>query len=186
MRYYYFLKESGYHINEKPILPAGYTVRIWKPKGLKYFPDGMEFLKRLFATWFLMSKFRLFKNNDLSVCLIYYGDTVAHFSVTLPPFFKVPFLDKQDLQIGPVWTHDEHRKKGFAFYAINKILEEYGDESRKFWYITRSDNIPSIKTCEKAGFIKYAEGEPKSKLPLGLLQKFSIDKIFNHKNQVIK
>lgn len=78
-------------------------------------------------------------------------------------------MKKNDLQIGPIGTKKEHRKKGLAAYAIKKILELY--ENQRFWYLTREENMISGKVIKKFGFKKQGKGIKKGKLGIFSIQK---------------
>jgi len=175
MKYFLYTKKASDHTKLNLHLPRGYTARIWKPEKLEMVPYGMQNMMTLFVTWWLMGKFGLFSCDDFCVCIIYYDKLAVHYSVVLPRFFRVPFIAKNDLQIGPVSTNIDHRKKGLASFAINEIMNTFCSDSRTFWYITRTNNIASIKTCEKADFVKYAECTRKPILGVDLLATFVIE-----------
>lgn len=101
---------------------------------------------------------------------------MIQYSVVLPKYFRYPFMAKNDLQIGPCWTHNEHRRKGIASYAIQEILESYKERDRKFWYIVREKNIASVQFAEKAGFTLYGKGVRKKRFCIRAIGAFAIEK----------
>jgi len=177
-RYYFYKKESGVNTEKIKISNKGFSVSFWECNVFTPYPQGLEDYKKYFLFWWLLKQFHLFKNDDYFVCLLRKNNRVAHYSVVLPPHFRMPFLNNNDLQIGPVQTFPEFRRNGLAGIALNSIINEYGKVDREFWYITRKNNIPSIKSCEKAGFFRYAEGHKRKILKSNVLAIYKIDKIF--------
>jgi RimJ/RimL family protein N-acetyltransferase len=59
--------------------------------------------------------------------------------------------------IGGVYTHPEHRNKGYATLATSAITEEALDNSQTAVLFVRSDNYPAIKVYEKIGYKKIGE-----------------------------
>jgi len=154
-------------VNEE--LDKNYSLKIWKPKIYKIAPKGL-FSVPFFAYW-ICHYLKLFSNSFYSIYLIYYKNEIAHYSVILPKFFKTPFMESNDLQIGPIGTKKEHRRKGLANYAIQEIIESYKDQNQKFWYLTRKENVISGKVIEKFGFRAYGEGNRKGKLGIFNIEK---------------
>jgi len=68
-------------------------------------------------------------------------------------------MGENDLQITNVHVDPQYRGQGIAYKMINIALEKFSKQGRSFWYITKSDNVPSIKLCEKAGFKLAGKGE---------------------------
>lgn len=154
----------------KPDLPAGYYLKIWKPSVSELNPRGLP--KFPFILWSMMYYLRLFKNTNYRIFLVYYDKKIAHYSVVLPKHFKYPFMDNNDLQIGPVGTDINHRRKGLASYTVGKIIETCENPECKFWYLTRDDNIPSKAFIESLGFSRYGEGFRGSGPGIGILGRF--------------
>ena len=152
-------------INKK--LKNGYLLKVWKPKIYEIAPK--ELLSFPFFVYWICHYLKLFGSSSYSIFLIYYKNKIAHYSVVLPRFFKTPFMKKDDLQIGPIGTKKEHRRKGLATYAIQKIIETY--KNKKFWYLIRKENIISGKVIEKIGFKAYGEGFKKEKFGIFNIEK---------------
>jgi len=176
-KYIYYRGESKNIILINKNLDKDYTFGIWKPKIYEMWPRGL-FFTALVAWWFFYF-FRIFNNSEYRIFLIYYRDKkVAHYSVVLPKHFRTPFMENDDLQVGPVGTDKNHQRRGLAFFTIQKIIEFYKDKNIKFWYVTREGNEPSIRLIEKAGFVKYGEGIKKKRFIGGLFNNFIIEKKF--------
>jgi len=168
-KYIFYAGESN---NTKSIdrsLGNNYSFKIWRPKLYKIAPKGL--LKFSFFVYWLFHCFRIFNTNFYSIFLIYHKNEIAHYSVVLPKFFKTPFMETNDLQIGPIGTKKDHRKKGLASYSIQKIIKLYENKNKKFWYITRKENIISGKVIKKFGFSAYGEGIKKGKFGIFNIEK---------------
>lgn len=144
---------------------------IWKPRIYRISPKGLFFPALL--VWWVFHYCRIFRTLDYRIFLIYFKNKkVAHYSVVLPKHFRTPFMDKNDLQIGPVGTDKNHRRRGLASYAIQRILNFYKTKNSKFWYVVREENEGSRKLIEKIGFIKCGEGIKKKRFGFGLFDVF--------------
>ena len=73
---------------------------------------------------------------------------------------KVPiyeFMPEDGIHICFFRTNPEDRGHGYYPQLLRYILSKYPDKD--FYMIVDEVNIPSIKGIEKAGFVKYAEGD---------------------------
>ena len=143
-------------------LDKDYTLKIWKPKIYSLAPKGItniSFFLECFS-WWLFHYFSIFTNSHYSIFVIYHNESgeLAHYSVVAPKYFKTPFIEKNDLQIGPVGTFENHRRKGLASFVIQEIFKFYKKENPNFWYIVRAENEESSRLIEKMGFKAYGEG----------------------------
>lgn len=106
----------------------------------------------LYIFWFVVTfgKYRIIylKKND----------NIIHYTHLLPKFFKLPFLDSNDLEIGPSWTKDSHRGRGIFPAVICYLMQVWGCKDRTFHIFMHIDNISSRKAVEKAEFCLWAEG----------------------------
>jgi len=156
------------------LLPEDYRCEIWKPSFGKIVPAGMSLYP--FGAWWLLHQGRIFYNREYALFLIRHAGAVVHRSVITPGYFRFPFMGKEDLQIGDVWTSPDHRGKGLAVFAIRKILSEYARPGRRIWYLVENDNLPSIKAAEKAGLMKHGEGIRTKRFGVKLLGRYEIVK----------
>ncbi len=102
-------------------------------------------------------------NSNFDFALIYDGKQVVHYTgIYLTRSFQYPFMEKEDLQLGPAWTHEQHRRKGLASYALHEILKTYESRNRTFWATIKENNTASIRYIERGGFLKYATGIKKT------------------------
>jgi RimJ/RimL family protein N-acetyltransferase len=133
-----------------------YSWKFWRPYGLSVVPRGLPAYP--FLVWSLFHHLRFFSNTDYCLFLAFSGKEVVHRAVVTPGYFRFPFMSKNDLQIGDVWTHPDHRGKGLATYSLREIGGRQWAEGRRFWYIVDVGNSASIRVAEKAGFVKCGEG----------------------------
>lgn len=138
-----------------------YSSELWEARMHKLLPKSL--FKSPFLVWLILHYLGFFKSSDYSIFTIHQRREMIHYSVVLPKYFRTPFMAEGDLQIGPCWTHEEHRRKGIASYAIQEILELYRGRNRKFWYIVRKENFGSRMLAEKAGFELYGKAAKKRK-----------------------
>lgn len=175
-KYIFYLGTSENIILNKKDLDKDYRLLIWRPGLFKISPRGSNRRFRLIClVWWLFHYFRIFSSSNYGIFVIYHNKTqeMAHYSVVSPKYFRNPFMDKNDIQIGPIGTGENHRRKGLANFAIEKIIEFYKNENIRFWYLVREENEPSIKCIENFGFTKYGEGRK-----MGRLKKYIIEKAY--------
>ena len=154
-------------------LEEGYASFLWEPSLGEIVPRGMPYFP--FGVWWVMHFTRIFSNTNYSILLIRYHDSLVHRSIVTPGYFRFPFMQKEDLQIGDTWTSPEHRGKGLAVFAIRKIIAGVANKKRRIWYIVEKNNIPSIKAAEKAGFVRYGEGVRRNRFGVGVLGYYAIE-----------
>jgi len=68
-------------------------------------------------------------------------------------FIQLP----QVWMIGGVYTHPNHRNKGYATLAISAVTEEALAKAETAALFVRSDNYPAIRVYEKIGYRKIGE-----------------------------
>jgi len=171
-KYIFYLHSPGGIVSESD-LPNGYYFKIWRPSIFGFSPKGLS--KFPFSIWSIMHYLKLFSNDNYRIFLVYHDKKIIHYSVVLPKHFKYPFMTNSDIQIGPIWTDTEHRRKGIATFTVRKILETYKTKKGRFWYITREENIPSKEFIESLGFSKHGIGYKKSRLGIRSLSYFYIE-----------
>ena len=87
-------------------------------------------------------------------CYVYIvrnGNKVIHTSYVIHRCFKFPFLDKQDIEIGPCYTLAEERGKGIYPYVLSVILESHLEHGVAYM-IVDEDNMSSLNGITKLGF----------------------------------
>jgi len=100
----------------------------------------------LYLFWYIFSfgRYRIFYIIDKK------SDTIAHYSHILPKIFKYSFMKKQEFQIANCYTYPEFRGNRLFSFALSFI----GESEDVFWVGTRDDNNASIKSIERAGYLR--------------------------------
>ncbi len=173
MKVLFYAKESQDVLAESDSLNKDYTYTLWKPMIISVVPLGVP--KIPFIIWWAMHYLRLLGNRDYCLFIVYSGDTIVHRSCVFPRYFRFPFMDKDDLQIGDTWTAKEHRGKGLATFAIRKIFELNKKSGRRFWYVTEEANIASIRAVENAGFAQIGKGERLDRFGIKLIGSYLLE-----------
>lgn len=113
----------------------------------------------------------LFQVMTFGKAQIYYvqsGNDIIHTSYVIPACAKFPFMDRDDLEIGPCYTYPAFRGKGIYPKVLSEICRRRGNDTSSFYMIVDETNLPSIKGIEKAGFVRC-----------GSVQKSKISKSYN-------
>lgn len=186
MKYLFYRLDSiiNSKIQEKKPLPdKRFNAMLWKPTSLEIIPKGIPWLP--FGVWWIMHHLHIFTNRDYSLYLIYIGYNLIHRSVITPRYFRFPFMDKDDLQIGDTWTATTYSGKGLATFAIQMVCQLHMKPSRRFWYLVEETNLPSIRAVEKVGFTKVGEGNRIKRFGLSILGAYNIQKYYVDESQTI-
>jgi RimJ/RimL family protein N-acetyltransferase len=147
--------------------------RLWTPMQGGIVPIGLPLWP--FVLWTGMHHLRLFANREYGVFLIYRGERLLHRSGVFPRYRRFPFMAKDDLQIGDVWTDPASRHRGLASFAIRQILCAKAKPGRSIWYVVESSNLPSVRMVEKLGFLRVGMGTRCRRPGLSFLDRFVMD-----------
>jgi RimJ/RimL family protein N-acetyltransferase len=122
---------------------------------------------------------RCFANRDYAIQLITYRGELVHRSCVFPPYFRFPFMARNDLQIGDTWTSSAHRGKGLAAFAMTAVVRTLRQPARNFWYLCDEENTPSARVAIKAGFSLVGKGIRGKRLGLRLFGTFQLTQPLN-------
>ena len=50
---------------------------------------------------------------EYCVYLVFHGKALVHYSVVRSRDYRFPFMDAGDIQVGPAWTHPDHRRRAW-------------------------------------------------------------------------
>jgi RimJ/RimL family protein N-acetyltransferase len=139
-----------------PLLPVGYEKLFWRPSLTRVYPPGQGLYP--FVIWWLLHVLRVFQNREYGVFLIRHASEWVHRSVVTPRFFRFPFMNVGDLQVGDVWTAESERGRGLASFALLSILSADRGRQRPYWYLVDEGNLASIRVAERANFSRTALG----------------------------
>jgi RimJ/RimL family protein N-acetyltransferase len=119
-----------------------------------------------------MHHLRLFANGDYGVLVVYHAGRLVHRSGLFPRYARFPFMAREDLQVGDVWTDPEHRNRGLASFALQELVGAKARRGPRVWYVVDAGNAPSIRSVEKSGFVLIGTGQRTKRLGLALLGQF--------------
>jgi GNAT superfamily N-acetyltransferase len=149
MKYFlYKLKKNNPTANV--VLPNGYQLHVWRPSLSITPPKGLRKISTFI--WIFFHYLHIFKNNKFSIIYISYkGNIVSRLLVT-PGYFRFPFMDSNDLQIGDVFTCDSHRGIGLASHILSYALGLFEKDAQSIFYVVEGTNRISIKLALSLGF----------------------------------
>lgn len=154
----YSLSPSNNEIkSEWPNNVLGYESFVFKPSLFKLSLEQGSFLKDI--AWFLLT---------LGKCKIVYlrdGKTIVHSSYLIPKNIRFPFMEQNDLQIGPCYTNENYRGKGIYTTVLKMIPTVFNESKRTFWIFTTEQNLISQRAIERSGYKRIG-----SVLPEGFLR----------------
>jgi RimJ/RimL family protein N-acetyltransferase len=149
-------------------LPAPYSYSVWRPLPWRPWLPGKSKLKIKLRFLFrsALHHLRLFRGRECGALCVFYGGSLVHYSGYTPRYWRFPFLQDSDLQIGDTWTEPSHRGKGLALFALLEIIRIKRKPERRFWYVVGALNAPSIRVVEKSAFSLVGKGT--FVVPLGI------------------
>ena len=129
--------------------------RVCKAKKTKEYNDFYTEIR-----WMLISKLKL---------RIYYIETdgvLVHSSFCTPKTFKFPFMNKNDIHIGPCFTDPMYRGRSIYPAVLRHIarLQKQLPECGNLYMIIEENNRASREGVKKAGFTEVAELYRKGRL----------------------
>jgi RimJ/RimL family protein N-acetyltransferase len=152
--------------------PEGYELEVWEPSLMRLVPPGVP--RRIYAVWWAFDRARVFRNGDYAVVLARKGRELVHRLGIFPGYFRFPFMGRDDLQIGHVWTSPAHRGRGLAAWAVRFAMEQRATDRRTFWYLTHDSNLASLRIAERVGFVRFGTAARTRRLGLRILGRFEV------------
>ena len=151
-RHLFFCRESDLAPVQSR-LSHGYAWNVWRPELTDLHPPrAPRELRRRFMLRAAMHQARLLRGHGYGEIVIYSDNELVHHTGFAPRYWRFPFLGKDDIQIASAWTSPAHQEKGFAEFAIEKIIASARRPGRRFWYCVEDSNLASIRVAEKLGF----------------------------------
>lgn len=98
--------------------------------------------------------FQLITFGKACVYYVQSGEKLVHTSYVIPACAKFPFMESDELEIGPCYTYPDFRGKGIYPKVLSEICRRRGSDAMSFYMIVDETNIPSIKGIERAGFVR--------------------------------
>ena len=145
---------------------------LWTPSLSRVLPPGAP--KVSAGCYWLFHHSGVFYNRDLTYALLHSEDRTVHYSTAYPGYFRFPFMQPQDLQIGNLWTDPQRRGEGLATLGVRSLVEAVSRPGRAIWYVVHHENRASIGVVEKCGFQYYGRGVKQANPRTGMLPCYHI------------
>jgi RimJ/RimL family protein N-acetyltransferase len=162
MRYVYFRKNlselKGPGRDAPAELNKNYELKAFKPDCLHITAKGMKKNRSFIAWWFLYLISWRHKAKSYEYYLVYDGEKLIHYCGVLPKYYRYPFMNDDDVQIGPFWTAEDYRGQGICPIVISRVMEDYKSRNKYAYIITRENNVNSQRSITKAGLDVYGHG----------------------------
>jgi RimJ/RimL family protein N-acetyltransferase len=158
-----------------------YPFEVWIPISWRLTPAG--FPPYPFAIWSAFHHLRVFRSREYRIVYLREGGRVVHRTVVFPSFFRFPFMRRDDLQFGDIWTADEKRGQGIASSAIAFALSQMRGSGRVVWYITEESNESSARVARNCGFIEWGRGTKRRVGGVNALARFHLLERFLSPNE---
>lgn len=172
-RRFLFFRQDMDGAGEVPSLPEGLTISAWHPSLNNIPPRGLQ--GKVFWVWWIFHVLHVFRTRNFSVVMIADGSRIVHRSGVFPAFFRFPFMQRDELQVGETWTDPAYRGKGLALAALRFAQREYAGNARRMWYIVEDVNVASIRVIQKAGFALIGSGARRNRLGVSLFGYYAPD-----------
>lgn len=159
-------------------LPDGCRIEIWHPSAGRMVPPGCAGPK--WWIWALFHYARIFRSGQYGAVLVFRGEDLVHRSTLFPKYSRFPFMRDVDLQVGDTWTAPAERGRGLAAIALGTAARQALAPGASLWYLTTSDNVPSIRVALAAGLAPAGTGIRTRRFGLRLLGDFRLSKETAH------
>lgn len=147
------------------------TLAIWRPR--ERFPTPLDPLR--LATW-LQDRCGLFDDGRYTELSLWRGEQRVHRLVVTPRWYRFPFMNSGDLQIGALWTDPAWRRRGLARRTMAEAHRLFAGPSQRFWYVTDAANAASTALALAAGYQPCGEGRRTRPIGIGPLGQFRLDR----------
>ena len=169
-----FYRRSGdAAIGKPPRWPKGCELRSWRPAYDGPPPRGPHFRENL--VWFAFDQLGLFGSRAFEELQVWRDGRLAHRLIVTPRWFRFPFMGRDDLQIGALWTDPQARRLGLARAAIAEAHRRHAAQAGGFWYVADDANPASAGLAEACGYRRVGVGRRTRRLGLRVLGQFVME-----------
>jgi RimJ/RimL family protein N-acetyltransferase len=167
----FYRRDGGNPFRTAAELPSGYALRIWRP-GENRLPPLRS---ALHLAWWAQDKLGCFATHGFAEISIWRDERLLHRLIVTPRWYRFPFMDAADLQIGAVWTRPEARGQGLARTAIGEAHRLFGEGTPWFWYVVDDGNRASVALIESCGYRLVGKGLRTRPLGIAPLGRFCLE-----------
>lgn len=144
------------------------SLEVWRPSPSRVRPEGLPWFP--YIVWWGFHYAGVFRNDHYRVFLLRQQGRIVHRSCVFPPFFRFPFMERGDVQVGDVWTAPERRGQGLSVATLKHIVAGFRD--RHVWFLCERTNLASARLAGSAGLQLVGVGSRRPRLGLGVLGQF--------------
>jgi RimJ/RimL family protein N-acetyltransferase len=168
-----FYRHDGRSEVPRATLPPEAVIRIWYPDAQGFPPRGSRGLRNIM--WWVSTRLGLFARRGFAEITIWRDGRMLHRLIVTPRWYRFPFMTRNDLQLGDLWTSPAARGQGLARAAIGEVHRRFADGTGHFWYVVESDNGASIRLAETCGYRLAGIGRRTRPLGLRTIGRFRLD-----------
>jgi len=144
----------------------------WSPSLFQIKPILFPFMP--FFIWYIFHYLGIFGNKNYRIYYLKNKTNILHKTLIFPKFYRFPFMNKHDLQLGDIFTEKSLRGKGVASKAANFIINKY--KNKNFWFLCDENNISSILIAHNNNFKLKGYGYKVTPFGLNIFSYFKIFK----------
>ena len=170
----FFVRESGGTDSGGTTLSPDFTLTAWSPRNQRTLPlDPADPLRTL--AW-LQDRCRLFADGRYTELSLWRGERRVHRLIVTPRWYRFPFMEPGDLQLGALWTDPPSRRQGLARAAMAEAHRLFAGDAQRFWFVTDRANAASTALAHAAGYRLAGTGQRTSPIGIALLGQFRLDR----------
>jgi RimJ/RimL family protein N-acetyltransferase len=157
-----------------PPLAADLQVHWWRPARDGLPGGGSRRLSNY--VWWALAKAGGFSGEGFAEYRIERAGRVIHRLIVTPRWYRFPFMGRDDLQIGDVWTWPDARRQELARSAIAEVHRDLAHANTAIWYVTDADNAASAALARACGYRLVATGRRVRRFGSSVLAQYMIDR----------
>jgi 2-polyprenyl-3-methyl-5-hydroxy-6-metoxy-1,4-benzoquinol methylase len=168
VKYNFYRRDiPGVGNDEPPRLPSEYRLVTWVPRlgciapsCLRGTLDKQKLLRgrHLWFFWLHYHLLHLVAEVEYKIALVYRNEQLMHFSIIRSKDYRFPFMQRHDLQIGPVWTDSAARGKGIATAVAVQLTKEAKPSWSRVWWICEISNVTSNQVAKRLRLELFGQG----------------------------
>jgi RimJ/RimL family protein N-acetyltransferase len=175
VKVHFYRFDVGEPASVPPPLPPSIRLRYWNPASDGLPSKGSRRAANYF--WWALAKVRGFARPGFTELRFELDEQVIHRLTVTPRWYRFPFMEPDDLQIGNIWTRPVARRRKLARTAIAQVHRHFAGRAARIWYVARADNAVSGALARSCGYRLVAIGTRTRRLGLFLFGQFVIEQL---------